>query len=75
MGSFGECICKLNQYTDIGWECNINSWIRKIDGQPVWVIDLTMGPVCVRGSGNNLMAAAEQMLKLLSLTEKMALAM
>lgn len=71
---FGDCIKKLNMYTNLyGWKCNINSWIRKQDNGQVWVIILTKGPVVVQATGSSLVDAGEQTLKLLEITEQIAL--
>lgn len=70
---FRDCVKKLNLYTNsYGWTCNINSWIRKDDNQPVWVIVLSKGPVAVQATGSSLADAGDHMLKLLAVTEKIA---
>jgi hypothetical protein len=72
--SFVDCVKKLNQYTTCyGWQCDINSWVRKEDSEQVWVIILQKGPVIIRATGNNLLNASEQMLILLGIAENIAL--
>lgn len=74
--SFVDCVRKLNEYTTCyGWQCDINSWIRKEDHRQVWVILLQKGPVMVRATGKNLFDASEQMLALLGIVENIALSM
>ena len=69
-----ECVRKLNEYTNCyGWNCKMNSWIRRRDQRRVWVIVLTKGPVVVNATGANLAEAGEQMLSLLSVLEGIAL--
>ena len=71
---FGECINRLHVYANsYGWTCNINSWVRKTDHKQVWVIYLNKGPVAVHATGASLKDAAEQMLRLIAITEKIAL--
>ncbi len=72
--AFSDAVKKLNKYANsYGWECDINSWTKKDNDQQVWVIVLTKGPVCVHATGSSLVEAGDQMLKLLDITEKIAI--
>ena len=73
--SFRECIKKLNVYTaTYDWHCDIHSWLQKKSHAQMWVIVLSKGPVVIRACGNSLHHAADRMLTLLAVTEKMSLA-
>ncbi len=71
-----RCVRKLKVYTsNYGWNCEMNSWIRKKDQKRIWVIVLSKGPVVVHATGSNLAEAGEHMLSLLSVLEGVALTM
>jgi hypothetical protein len=70
---FKECIQRLSIYTSqYGWKCNINSWKKKGVNKHVWVIVLSKGVVVVYANGSSLKEAAEKMLDLIEITEKIA---